>query len=68
MYGAYTAHGIPIVKGFPDKGGGRVLWIALCEELCWGSMSVLSPILVYVELQTPAPARIATVTNDISLS
>ena len=31
-YGAYKAQGIPTVKVFPDKEGGRVLWITLREE------------------------------------
>jgi len=66
LYGAYKAQGVPTVKGSPDKESGRVLWITLREESYWGSMAVLSPMLAYVELQTPPPARTATVTDDIS--
>ena len=65
-YGAYKAQGIPTVKGSPDKEGGRVFWITLREESYWGLMVILSPMLAYVELQTPPPARTATVTDDIS--
>ena len=54
------------MKGSPDKEGGRVLWITVREESYLGLMVVLSPMLAYMELQTLPPARIATVTDDIS--
>jgi len=55
-------------RRFPGKRGGRALWITLHEAPYSGSAAVLSPMLAYVDLQTPPPARPrpATVTDDIS--
>jgi len=53
------------VWSFPDEGGGGALWITFREVPYWGSAAVLSPMLAYVDLQTPPPARPATVTDDI---
>ena len=50
------------------KRGGGALWITLRKAPYSGSAAVLSPMLAYVDLQTPPPARPATVTDDISPS
>ena len=52
---------------FSDKRGVGALWITLREALYWNSAAVLSSMWAYVDLQTPPPARTATVTDNISL-
>jgi len=49
-----------------DKRGGGAFWITLRKAPYSGSAAVLSPMLAYVDLQTPPPARPATVTYNIS--
>ena len=66
LYSAKRAQGTPMTRRFPDKRGGGALWITLREVPYWGSAAVLPLMLAYVDLQTPPPARPATVTDDIS--
>ena len=61
-----TPPGYSRVPRGPTSVHTDVVWTTLHQAPCRGSAAVLFPMLAYVQLQIPQPARTANVTDDIS--